>query len=108
MTSNFELTGTYIYNYLSISEISESIQIARLKGLYMFNTKLSLSSFIQYNSEAKTMVANFRLRYNPQEGNDLYLVINDDLNTARGLESLRLPLSNQRTVLLKYTYTFRP
>ena len=106
-SSSLELSASYILNYLSFADVSETLQVARLKGLYMFSTKTSISSFIQYNSVSKAFLANIRFRYNPQEGNDFFLVFNDDINTNRDLEIPRLPFSNQRTILLKYTYTIR-
>ena len=44
--------------------------------------------------------------YNPREGNDLYLVYNEDFNTSRYQEIPTLPIYNSRTFLIKYTYTF--
>jgi len=108
VSSNLELSATYLLNYLSFGDIQETLSIARIRGLLMFNTTTSISSFIQYNSTSKVFLANIRLRYNPTEGNDLFLVLNDNVNLDRDLEIPRLPFSNERTVILKYTYTFRP
>jgi len=71
-----------------------------------FNTNLSISTFIQYNSAENTLMTNLRFRYNPHEGNDFYIVFNEGRNTYRDIENPRLPLFNNRSVLLKYTYTF--
>jgi hypothetical protein len=112
VSASLELSGTYEYNRLSFPDrnLQENIHVGRLKALYMLDTKFSVSSFIQYNSTINTFLANVRLRYNPREGNDFYIVYNDDFNTARDRElpwHPRLPVSNQRTLILKYTYTFR-
>jgi hypothetical protein len=72
----------------------------------MFSTKLSVSAFIQYNSNEDNIVSNFRLRYNPREGNDFYIVYNEGTNTDLDLEIPTLPRMSDRTLLLKYTYTF--
>jgi hypothetical protein len=106
-SSHLELSANYILNHISLPGITETLHIARVKGQYMFNTKVSVSSFIQYNSLDKAFVMNIRMRYNPQEGNDLYLVYNDYINTSRLVNDRKAPLSNQRSILLKYTYTFR-
>jgi len=79
----------------------------RLKALYMLNTKFSISSFIQYNSAADIILTNFRLRYNPREGNDFYIVYNEGMNTNLDREIPTLPVTFSRTILLKYTYTFK-
>lgn len=72
----------------------------------MLNTKCSASAFIQYNSAVDAVVANIRLRYNPREGVDFYLVYNEALNTDRYRDIPILPPTNNRTILLKCTYTF--
>jgi hypothetical protein len=80
--------------------------IARFKALVMFNTKLSVSSFIQYNSAENAVATNLKIRYNPKEGNDLYIVFNEGRNTDLEQENPALPPVNNRSILFKYTYTF--
>ena len=81
--------------------------IGRLKTEYMFSTKLSASAFVQYNSEVNTVTSNFRFRYNPREGNDLYLVYNEGTNTDLDRDALSIPRMADRTLMLKYIYTFQ-
>ena len=81
--------------------------IGRIKALLMFNTKLSFSAFIQYNSEIHNIASNIRFRYNPREGNDLWIVYNEGTNTDLDREIPSPPRLAGRTVMLKYTYTFR-
>ena len=66
----------------------------------------SATALLQYSSTADRLGVNARLRYHFREGSDLWLVYNDALNTDRdGLSGPRLPLSQVRTIMLKYTYT---
>lgn len=81
--------------------------IVRLNGLMTLTTKTSLSTFIQYNTAIDGVIGNIRFRYNPREGNDFYLVYDEMLNTSRKRSEPAMPSSAGRTVLLKYTYTFR-
>lgn len=106
--SSLQLSLDYEYNHVNFPDRDQifTAHIGRFKALYMFTTKLSVSSFIQYNSTDNAMVTNFRLRYNPREGNDFYIVINEGRSTYRDIEEPRLPLYNNRSILLKYTYTF--
>ncbi|MBE9512252.1 MAG: carbohydrate binding family 9 domain-containing protein [Bacteroidetes bacterium] len=108
ISSSFQLNGTYQYNWINFEERSQKFigQIGRLKVLYMYNTKLSVSAFIQYNSSDNVIISNFRLRYNPKEGNDFYLVFNEGRNTYPDTEIPALPKISNRTILAKYTYTF--
>ena len=107
LSSSLELGGAYVFNHLNVADTKDIIHVIRVKALYMFDTKLSLSSLIQYNSTENSILANIRLRYNPREGTDLYLVYNDDINTDRYAFEPILPVHNEHLLILKYTYTFR-
>jgi hypothetical protein len=106
--SSLQLGLRYQHNFLNFKERDQSFSggIAGFKALVMFTTRISISTFIQYNTAENTILTNFRLRYNPREGNDLYIVFNEGRNTYRDIEEPRLPLFNNRSILLKYTYTF--
>ena len=108
LSSSFQLSGFYEYNRVDFSKRDQKFlaHIARLKALYMFSTKLSVSAFVQYNSDEHNVISNFRLRYNPREGNDFYIVYNEGTNTDLDREIPTLPRMSDRTLLLKYTYTF--
>jgi hypothetical protein len=86
---------------------NNSVVRVRRKVIYMYNTKWTAFSFIQYNSLFGRIIWNARLRYNPREGVDLYVVYNDFINTERASAVPNLPFSAQRTFLLKLTYTIR-
>ena len=106
--SSLQLGLKYNHNFLNFNKRNQSFSggVAGFKALIMINTKLSLSTFIQYNSAENAVLTNFRFRYNPREGNDFYIVINEGRSTYRDIENPRLPLFNNRSILLKYTYTF--
>jgi len=108
INSSFELSGTYNYNVLNFPGRDQSFtsHVGRLKALYMLNTKISASAFVQYNSAIDAVISNFRFRYNPREGNDLYLVYNEGTNTDLHRETPYIPRMSDRTLVLKYTYTF--
>ena len=104
----FELNGSYDFDLLEFSQRSEILRshVVRIRTLLALNTKISLAAFIQYSSTAKLSLANLRFRFNPSEGHDLYIVYNEQFNTDRRRELPQLPLSNNRAILAKYTYTF--
>jgi hypothetical protein len=106
--STLQLALEYNHNFLRFKSRNQSFSggVAGFKALVMFTTRLSASAFIQYNSAENALITNFRFRYNPHEGNDFYIVFNEGRSTFRGIENPRLPLFNNRSVLLKYTYTF--
>ncbi len=106
--SSLQVGLKYEHNFLNFTSRNQSFSgaVAGIKALVMINTNLSLSTFIQYNSAENAVMTNFRFRYNPREGNDFYIVFNEGRSTYRDIENPRLPLYNNRSILLKYTYTF--
>jgi hypothetical protein len=107
--SGINLTLTYNFDYVNFDSRSMEFtnHIVGLKGLMTLTTKTSLSAFIQYNTAVNKINSNIRFRYNPREGNDFWLVYDEGLNTDLRRETPYLPHSSGRTILLKYTYTFR-
>lgn len=109
LSSFIELNGTYMYNRVDFAQRDQLFvsHVGRLKAELMFTTSLSASVFVQYNSAADYVLSNFRFRYNPREGNDLWLVYNEGTNTDLRREIPYRPSLAGRTIMLKYTYTFR-
>jgi hypothetical protein len=108
ISKHLELGGTYNFDHVNISKrnVSMTNHIIGIKALYMFDTRLSINAYIQYNTALNGIITNLRLRYNPKEGNDLYLVFNEDRNTDLLRDLPNLPVYNSRAVMVKYTYTF--
>jgi hypothetical protein len=108
MSPSIELSGMYQFNKIDFKERNQyySSHIARLKALYMFSIKFSSSAYVQYNSAINAVIANIRLRFNPREGNDFYIVYNEGSNTNLERKLPYLPRLSGRTIMLKYTYTF--
>ena len=108
VNSTIELTAGYSLDRMRFKtrEQKLTLHIARVKIFANFSTQLSSSILLQYNSAVNGVFTNARLRYNPREGNDLYLIYNANFNTNRYRDVPVMPLSSNRIFLLKYTYTF--
>lgn len=78
----------------------------RDKALYMFSTKLSATVLFQYVNTEDDLITNSRLRYNPSEGNDFYLVLNDFRGISDRYFIPERPTFFNRTLMVKYTHTF--
>ncbi len=104
-----EISGAYKYDRITFDDrdLTFNAHTARLKLGLTFNRSLSLSSFVQYSSDADLALGNFRLRFNPREGNDLYVVFNEGLNLDRFDRTPVPPYVNARTLVMKYSYTFQ-
>ncbi len=102
------LTLFYQFNRINFSDRNQNLSahIARVRTEFTFNTRTTLSSFIQFNSAGDIGVLNARFRYNPRDGNNFYLVFNESVNSNRNRLTPHLPFSDNRAVLLKYDFTF--
>jgi hypothetical protein len=102
------MTGTYQVNRVRFPSRSQSLttHVQRLRFDVTPNVEYSIAGFVQYNSARDVVVGNVRFRYNPRQGNDLYLVYSEQLNTNRNLGVPQLPVSSQRALVVKYTHTF--
>ena len=108
ISSTWQLSGFYEFNRIEFPDRNQELiaHIIRLKILATFTTKLSLSAFVQYSGIEDVVVANVRFRYNPREGNDFYIVYNHGVNTDRYRDFPHRPFTDNRAIMLKYTYTF--
>jgi hypothetical protein len=103
-----KLAINYQYNQVDVPERAQYFKahLARLKTELTFTTELSLLMFFQYSSKDNFGINNIRFRYNPKEGNDLYLVYNGGYNTHLDREIPNLLRTETNFWILKYTYTF--
>lgn len=100
----FDITTEY--NNIKIPEFDtfESF-VGRLIVTVSFDVKWTVSSFAQYNSRTDLWAINSRLRFNPRDGINLYLVYNGNFNV--NTESLvpRPPSTASSLFVLKYSHT---
>jgi hypothetical protein len=105
---HLEFSGYYRFDWIRFPDRDQDFDahLARLRIGTALNTKVSTNAFIQYNSAANIVSANIRFRYNFREGNDLWIVYDESMNTDRHRLTPKLPFTDIRTILVKYTYTF--
>jgi hypothetical protein len=110
ISSSLRLSAMYEFNAIRFSEriVNNSLDIhsMSLRALYMLSTRLSASMMLQYVNTEDELITNFRLRYNPREGNDFYLVFNDLRGVSDRLMIPPRPKFFNKTVMVKYTHTF--
>jgi hypothetical protein len=104
---HLQLAGTWQVNRLDFPVRDERLttHVARVRSQIMVSSTLSGVAFAQYNSAADAVVLNARVRWNPREGRDLYLVFNEGMNTDRFDYAPVRPLTDSRTLLVKYSHT---
>jgi len=109
ISRHLELGGEYFVNLVRFGDRNAELNahLARVRIQIAADIHLSLNTFVQYNSTIDQVTANGRLRYHFREGQDLWIVYNEAVNTDRDvLTGPRLPFSNSRVFLIKYTHTF--
>ncbi len=109
INEHLAFTFDYEYNRIEANQKLFNAHLTRMRIRTAINHALTINSFIQYNSDISELAMNVRLRYNPSEGSDLYLVYNENINTTLNPEDEllpRLPRSQNRAVLLKFSHTF--
>ena len=108
-SSHLNLGMNYSLDRIDFFDRSQTI-IAHLAGVrahVMLSTSTSALGFFQYSSADKGVTVNIRLRYNPREGNDFYLVWNEGLATDRHSVYPIRQRSEERTLVFKYSHTFQ-
>ncbi len=106
LSSHFEFSAAYQLNLIRFPARQKELNahLGRLRIDVAMDTHLSLSAFLQYNSTHDVASVNARLRYHFREGSDFWLVYDEGMNTMRDGDP-RIPLSQNRALLVKYTYT---
>ncbi|HNP48395.1 MAG TPA: DUF5916 domain-containing protein [Bacteroidia bacterium] len=79
--------------------------LVRLNVSYYFSPKFSVKLFTQYEDISNEISSNLRVRYNPQEGTDLYVVFNQGLNTDRNIYQPHKELIQEQAVTVKFIRT---
>jgi hypothetical protein len=107
-SANFEMGAYYRVDRVEFPDRQQAFtaHVARLRAGIMPSVTLSFYGLAQYNSASDVVIGNFRLRYNPREGNDLYIVYNHVLNTGRAGTVPLEPFTRSSTLMIKYSHTF--
>ena len=89
ISPSLDINPTYRFDRVKFTDRGQEFtnHILGIKALLMISTKLSFTSFVQYNTDIEAWLINARFRYNPREGNDFYIVYNEGLNTNLYRES---------------------
>lgn len=109
VSPHLSLRAEYLHDRADFDERDEHFRahILRLRSSVSIDARASVNALVQFNSLADLVGGNLRFRYNFSEGHDLWVVWNQQLNTDRDRFEPPLPREGDRSVVAKYTYTFR-
>lgn len=108
LSRHLEISGEAELNFLDFPERNQSthLHLFRVRSLIALNVHLSLQIFTQYNTLTRQFSSNLRFRYNIREGNDFWIVYNENTNTQLDRATPNLPRFEDRVLLVKYTHSF--
>jgi len=99
----FSMGLSFTENDVDLPSGSFTSHLASLRTDVAFNSKWSWSNFLQYDNSADVYGFNSRLRYLPEAGQEMVLV----LNTGGVVDPLNHHSSTYSDLNLKVSYTFR-
>ena len=99
----FFLGLSFTENVVDLPSGSFTSHLASLRTDVAFNSQWSLGTFIQYDNTADVVGVNGRLRYIPEAGRELLLVLNHGL----AVDPANRLSTTQNDLNLKVSYTFR-
>ena len=80
--------------------------LLRLNIAYFLSSKLSIKLFSQFDDLSNQLTSNLRIRYNPKEGTDLYVVLNQGVNSSRTRLLPHLPVLDAQALTIKFVKAF--
>ena len=103
LTSQFSLEPTYSWNRVELPQGAFTTQLLGSRVTYALTPLMFTSALVQYNSATNAVTSNARLRWEFQPGSELFVVYNDERDTA----SRGFPTLDNRTFVVKINRTFR-
>ncbi|HVH26678.1 MAG TPA: DUF5916 domain-containing protein [Vicinamibacterales bacterium] len=97
------LEPTYTVNWVDLAEGSFTTHLAGARVTYTMSPRMFVSSLLQYTSSNEAMSANVRLRWEYQPGSELFVVYNEERDTA----ARAFPSLSTRALIVKVNRLWR-
>ena len=103
ITPKLSVEPTVSINQIDLPTSAFTATVATGRATYTFTPRMFFSGLVQYNSTAESLGTNLRFRWEYQPGSELFVVYNDQRDTAlRGT-----PMLENRAFIVKVTKLFR-
>ncbi len=86
------------------SKVNSDLYYSRFK--FSFSSKSFLNTYIQYDTNDEIIGWNIRFRFTPNEATNLYIVYNQNINSNRISNPIKLPVTNNLGLTIKFSRTF--
>ena len=90
-------------NRITLPQGTFTTKLATSRITYTLTPRMFFSGLLQYNSTQNVLSTNFRLRWEYQPGSELFIVYNDQRDTA----VRNTPMLQNRAFVVKFTRLFR-
>ncbi|MEE2636425.1 MAG: hypothetical protein VYE68_04240, partial [Acidobacteriota bacterium] len=105
VTPQFSFEPSLSVNQIDLPAGSFTARLATTRLTYTFTPRMFFSGLLQYNSTSDALSTNLRLRWEYRPGSELFVVYNDQRDTA--LTPDRFPMLENRAFVVKFTRLFR-
>lgn len=95
----------YTFNIVKLSQGTVTTNELAEYITYAFNSRVDVSSFVQWNSLDDLLLGNFRLHWIPNIGSDLYAVYNRGYDNLKSFDFIR-PKTSSGAAKLVWRFTF--
>ena len=102
-SAHFFLGASFTENVVELPSGNFTSHLASLRSDFAFNSRWSWSNLLQYDNTAEALGINSRLRFMPEAGKEMMLV----LNHGAAVDQENRLSSTQNELNLKVSYTFR-
>ena len=110
---HFNAAINYEYNHITFKKYFDESRntifkshLVRTGISCLFSSAFSIKLFAQYDNQSRQLESNIRIRFNPSEGTDLFIVFNQAMNSGRSRMVPRLPLISNQAITVKFIKTF--
>lgn len=103
VTPRFSLEPTLSINWLEMPGVSESTNLFGSRVTYTVTPLMFASALVQYNTTTRRVSANVRLRWEYRPGSEVFVVFNEERDTA----DPRVVNLQNRSVIVKINRLFR-
>jgi TolB-like protein len=106
ITPQFSFEPSISVNDISLPQGNFTTTLATSRVTYTFTPRMFFGGLLQYNSSRNSLSTNLRLRWEYQPGSEIFVVYNDQRDTALA-PGRDFPMLENRAFIVKFTRLFR-
>ena len=106
VTPQLSIEPSVSVNRVTLPQGAFTAKLATTRFTYTFTPRMFFSGLLQYNSTRDALSINLRLRWEYRPGSEIFVVYNDQRDTALD-SSRRFPTLENRAFIVKFTRLFR-